>query len=148
MFLVNLRRHLAEDGIAFLSTPNRRIFSLDHVPSPMNQEHVRELAYEELIALLNPHFSRVEVYGQRFVDRELLEAWKEDVRRKDRAVQAGDSVGSEGYSAQSFARFRLIYRRLMRTPCWERLSGSGSAGVWSRVVSVRIRTGSNALYIQ
>ena len=89
MFLVNLRRHLAEDGIAFLSTPNRRIFSLDHVPSPMNQEHVRELAYEELIALLNPHFSRVEVYGQRFVDRELLEAWKEDVRRKIEQCKQG-----------------------------------------------------------
>ena len=42
-FLANLRRHLAPGGIAFVSTPNRLVFSLGHEPSPVNKEHIKEL---------------------------------------------------------------------------------------------------------
>jgi 2-polyprenyl-3-methyl-5-hydroxy-6-metoxy-1,4-benzoquinol methylase len=35
-FLPNLRRHLAAGGAAFVTTPNRPVFSLGHEPSPVN----------------------------------------------------------------------------------------------------------------
>src|SRR4051812_10910520 len=46
-FLSNLRRPLAPGGAAFVTTPNRLEFSLGHEPSPVNREHVKELALEE-----------------------------------------------------------------------------------------------------
>jgi SAM-dependent methyltransferase len=88
-FVRNIRRHLASDGIAFISTPNREIFSMGHEPSPVNREHIKELDREEFEALLRPHFSRVEIYGQRFTKRELLDAWKNDVRSKIAQCGAG-----------------------------------------------------------
>lgn len=89
-FVANIRRHLAPDGVAFLSTPNRLVFSLGFEPSPVNREHVKELTLEELLALLRPHFGHVEVYGQRFRDPALLEAWRADVRRKIESCRRGD----------------------------------------------------------
>jgi SAM-dependent methyltransferase len=88
-FVANLRRHLAAHGAAFVSTPNRLVFSLGYEPSPVNREHVKELDLEEFAALLRPHFSHVEIYGQRFRDGRLLEAWQADVRQKIRACQEG-----------------------------------------------------------
>jgi trans-aconitate methyltransferase len=81
-FLANLRRHLAPDGIAFVTTPNRLVFSLGHEPSPVNKEHVRELTLDEFRDVLRPHFAHCEIYGQRFKDPALLAAWEADVRRK------------------------------------------------------------------
>jgi SAM-dependent methyltransferase len=88
-FLANLRRHLAPGGIAFISTPNRDVFSLGHEPSPVNKEHIKELTCDELIDLLRPHFSSIEIHGQRFRSPALLGAWKEDVRAKIRQCQEG-----------------------------------------------------------
>jgi SAM-dependent methyltransferase len=88
-FLANLRRHLAPDGVALVTTPNREVFSLGHEPSPVNQEHLKELTAGEFAELLRPHFSHVELYGQRFREARLLRAWEEDVRRKIRACQEG-----------------------------------------------------------
>jgi len=81
-FVRNIRRHLTSQGIAFISTPNRDIFSMGHEPSPVNREHIKELDRNEFEALLRPHFSHVEIYGQRFTKSELLEGWKSDVRSK------------------------------------------------------------------
>jgi 2-polyprenyl-3-methyl-5-hydroxy-6-metoxy-1,4-benzoquinol methylase len=88
-FVANLRRHLAPGGAAFVSTPNRLVFSLGYEPSPVNREHIRELTRTELLALLAPHFNRVEIYGQRFKDSRLLERWRADVRAKIRECEAG-----------------------------------------------------------
>src|SRR5215469_868633 len=88
-FVANVRRHLAPDGVAFLSTPNRLVFSLGFEPSPVNREHVKELTLEEFLALLRPHFGHVEVYGQRFRDPALLEAWRADVRLKIESCRQG-----------------------------------------------------------
>jgi 2-polyprenyl-3-methyl-5-hydroxy-6-metoxy-1,4-benzoquinol methylase len=75
-FVANVRRHLAPGGAAFVSTPNRDVFSLGHEPSPVNREHVKELTRDEFVGLLRPHFSGVEVHGQRFKDVGLLRAWQ------------------------------------------------------------------------
>ncbi len=81
-FLANLRRHLTPDGVAFVTTPNRLVFSLGHEPSPVNKEHIKELTLDEFRAMLLPHFTHCEIYGQRFKDVALLAAWEADVRRK------------------------------------------------------------------
>ncbi|WP_165251872.1 class I SAM-dependent methyltransferase [Paludisphaera soli] len=81
-FLANMRRHLAPDGVAFVSTPNRQVFSLGHEPSPMNKEHIKELQLDEFHELVGRYFSDVTIYGQQFRDDALLEAWKDDVRAK------------------------------------------------------------------
>src|SRR5262249_22170799 len=70
-------------------TPNRPVFSLGAEPSPVNKEHLKEFTVDELHALLRPHFSRVEVVGQRFKDPALLDAWKDDVREKIRLCDRG-----------------------------------------------------------
>jgi SAM-dependent methyltransferase len=88
-FLANLRRHLAPDGVALVTTPNRDVFSLGHEPSPVNREHVKELTADEFVDLLEPHFPKVELYGQRFREARLLRAWQEDVRGKIRACREG-----------------------------------------------------------
>jgi SAM-dependent methyltransferase len=88
-FIKNIRRHLAPTGMAFISTPNRDIFSIGHEPSPMNREHVKELNREEFERLLQPHFSNIEIWGQRFKKNALLEAWKADVREKITQCQSG-----------------------------------------------------------
>jgi SAM-dependent methyltransferase len=88
-FLANLRRHLAPGGLAFVTTPNRDVFSLGHEPSPVNREHVKELTAVEFVDLLRPHFAGVELYGQRFREERLLRAWQEDVRGKIRACREG-----------------------------------------------------------
>jgi SAM-dependent methyltransferase len=81
-FLANLRRHLGPDGLAFVTTPNRLVFSLGHEPSPVNEEHIKELTLDEFRNMLAPHFSSYAIYGQRFKDAALLAAWEADVRHK------------------------------------------------------------------
>jgi SAM-dependent methyltransferase len=88
-FVKNIRRHLAVSGVAFISTPNRDVFSIGHEPSPVNREHVKELTREEFERLLQPHFSEIEIWGQRFKKNALLEAWKKDVRGKITQCQSG-----------------------------------------------------------
>jgi SAM-dependent methyltransferase len=88
-FTANLRRHLSSDGVAFVSTPNRLVFSLGHQPSPMNHEHIKELTRDEFSDLLSAHFSRVEIYGQNFKTSALLDAWRDDVRRKIHQLETG-----------------------------------------------------------
>jgi SAM-dependent methyltransferase len=88
-FLANIRRHLAPDGVAFVTTPNRLIFSLGHEPSPVNKEHIKELTLDEFREVLRPHFAHREVYGQRFKDPALLAAWAADVRGKIESCRRG-----------------------------------------------------------
>jgi SAM-dependent methyltransferase len=88
-FLANVRRHLAPSGVAFVSTPNRLVFSLGHEPSPVNKEHIKELDRAEFDALVRRHFESVEIYGQRFKDVCLTRAWEDDVRGKIRRLKDG-----------------------------------------------------------
>ena len=88
-FLANLRRHLHPQGVAFVSTPNRLVFSLGHEPSPVNKEHIKELTLDEFRTLLRPHFARCEIYGQRFRDPARRAAWAADVRAKIALCQRG-----------------------------------------------------------
>lgn len=88
-FLDNIKRHLSPHGSAFISTPNRDVFSLGHEPSPMNREHIKELNLQEFTDLLTERFGSVEIFGQSFRDPALLTEWEADVRKNIKSLEAG-----------------------------------------------------------
>lgn len=88
-FLRNLRRHIKADGVVFLSTPNRDIFSLGHEPSPINREHLKELNFNEFQHVLQCEFSKIEIWGQKFKNPELLSAWSDDTKKKISQLEMG-----------------------------------------------------------
>jgi SAM-dependent methyltransferase len=117
-FIKNIRRHLSPTGMAFISTPNRDIFSIGHEPSPMNREHLKELNRGEFERLLQPHFSNIEIWGQRFKKNALLEAWKADVREKITQCQSGTRWQKVPSMRERLMHFPLINKayenRLLR----------------------------------
>jgi SAM-dependent methyltransferase len=120
-FLANLRRHLAPGGIAFVSTPNREVFSLGFEPSPVNREHVKELDLAEFTALLHRSFPSVEVFGQRFARPELLRAWEADVRHKIDLCRQGRRWTDQPSLRGRLRRFRPIdwaYRVPLLRSAW------------------------------
>lgn len=135
-FLDNIRRHLAADGAAFVTTPNRLVFSLGHEPSPVNREHIKELTHDEFVALLRPHFSHVEVYGQRFRDPRMLEVWESDVRAKIRACQEGTRWEERPSLRKLLRRWRLV-NRAYNVPALRSLWRALRWGVPSRIKRAR-----------
>ncbi len=62
-FLDVLGRYLKPDGTAFITTPNRALFSLGKDVS-LNTTHVRELFSEEFRDLVQHRFDRFEIHSQ------------------------------------------------------------------------------------
>jgi SAM-dependent methyltransferase len=62
-FLDVLARYLKPDGTAFITTPNRALFSLGKDVS-LNATHVRELFFEEFRGLLEHRFVDVGIHSQ------------------------------------------------------------------------------------
>jgi SAM-dependent methyltransferase len=58
-------RALADDGVLIVSSPDKRSYS--DVSGFRNEFHVRELYRNELLALLEPHFPFVHLYGQKLL---------------------------------------------------------------------------------
>lgn len=79
--LETVYRHLGPSGIAFVSTPNRPVFSLNHEPSPVNHTHLKEYTLEEFRTMLARRFSMVEIWGQRFSDERLFRMQQSIVAR-------------------------------------------------------------------
>jgi SAM-dependent methyltransferase len=111
-FLSNIRRHLSPDGVAFITTPNRPVFSLGFEPSPINQEHIKELDISEFRDSLSPHFSSITIYGQRFTDSSLLELWKATTAEKIEQLKSGTRWATSQTAAPPFRsrlrRFHMI----------------------------------------
>lgn len=62
-FLLEIKRVLKKDGIAIISTPNKKIIRIEGTtPNPF---HLKELTLKEFKKLLNNYFRGVEFYGQR-----------------------------------------------------------------------------------
>ncbi len=130
--LDNIKRHLRAGGIAFLSTPNRPVFSLDHEPSPINREHIKELCLGELRSLLKGHFPSVEIYGQRFKRKALLEAWQADVRHKINELHAGTRWQRKERLSDRLRRVEVVeraYRNPLLRAGWRRLRWGLIAGL-------------------
>lgn len=58
-------RVLARDGVLVLSSPDKRTYS--DLTGFANPHHVRELYRDELLALLKPHFSSIDLFGQKLL---------------------------------------------------------------------------------
>ena len=66
MYVSEMRRVLAADGVLICSTPNRRVLNPGRTlaDAPFNRFHVREYTAVELESLLRRGFETVELYGQ------------------------------------------------------------------------------------
>jgi SAM-dependent methyltransferase len=62
LLLSGIRRILASDGVACLSTPNRRVRLLP-LQRPWNREHLREYSLSGFRSALGKHFSSVVILG-------------------------------------------------------------------------------------
>lgn len=107
-FLANMRRHLRTGGVVLISTPNREVFSSGNEPSPMNREHIKELSATELVDLVRPFFTNVELWGQRFKTFGLQKAWDDDVKSK--IAQLRDGTRWKEASPESLTR--RVYKGL------------------------------------
>jgi SAM-dependent methyltransferase len=63
--IAELRRVTRPNGLLYLSTPNR--LERERKDRTMFEYHVREYSPCELRALITPHFSTVQLFGQRYV---------------------------------------------------------------------------------
>lgn len=85
--LDTIYRHLNENGVALISTPNRPVFSLDHEPSPVNHTHLKEYNLTEYRRMLEGRFSKVDIWGQRFTDDRLFRMQQSIVARNIRDLK-------------------------------------------------------------
>jgi SAM-dependent methyltransferase len=63
-FMKNLERYLSPGGYAFISTPNKALFSLSKDTSFLNHTHKRELFFHEFCELVGSAFSDVNMFSQ------------------------------------------------------------------------------------
>ena len=79
--LDGILHHLRPGGTAFISTPNKSVFSLGYEPSPVNRTHIKEYTLDEFSSILCERFSSVELSGQRFRSAEMEERRKKALKR-------------------------------------------------------------------
>jgi ubiquinone/menaquinone biosynthesis C-methylase UbiE len=79
-----LHRVLKPDGMLTISTPSRTLSSPGRAMGdrPWNKNHKVEFTAEELQCLLEPHFEKLTVYGQRFVSKIFFLPGVEILRKK------------------------------------------------------------------
>lgn len=70
--LQNFREQFVPDGACFISTPNRLTLAPPGAEKSDNPWHLKEYDSDEFEALLQPHFSQVEIYGVFHARRLLL----------------------------------------------------------------------------
>lgn len=66
-------RVLTDDGMLVISSPDKRTYS--DATGFRNEFHIRELYRDELLALLQPHFRHVRLYGQKLLFQSAI--WSE-----------------------------------------------------------------------
>ena len=81
--LSEIQRVVRPDGWVFISTPNRRLQSpgKGKEDQPLNEYHVREFTYQEIIDILGAYFQQVHVEGQRFVPKLVMLPFLVRIRR-------------------------------------------------------------------
>ena len=82
-----IKRVLKEDGILFISSPDKRYYSEER--GFVNPFHVHELTSGEFRELLGSCFAHIEIAGQRFMNGCLM-MWEDHIA--DRTVSYGDLI--------------------------------------------------------
>jgi SAM-dependent methyltransferase len=108
--LREFREHLAEDGCLILTTPNRSMSFSE------NPYHVHEYTADELVAVLHPYFSRVEVHG--VAGNAKVTAYEASRRKQVERLLRLDPLGLRNVLPQpavrwAFARLAAIVRTLI-----------------------------------
>ncbi|NLH47590.1 MAG: glycosyltransferase [Myxococcales bacterium] len=106
-----IRRLLAPDGLAFVSTPNA-----DRPAKTPNPWHVREFRRDEFAALLQSHFARVQLLGQRRFSGMLFAA-----DRPTEAVTAAPE-SADYWIAVCGQQMLPEAARLIEIPYWQNLN--------------------------
>jgi hypothetical protein len=88
-------RVLAADGLLVISSPDKRTYS--DVTGFRNEFHVRELYRDELLALLQPHFPYLRLYGQKLLFQSAI--WSAETRGNGPASCATVSADAGGVEA-------------------------------------------------
>lgn len=68
LFIENLKKYLYPGAIAFISTPNKALFSITKNKSFLNSTHVKELYFEEFHHSISSSFKDVTIYSQIHTD--------------------------------------------------------------------------------
>lgn len=74
--MLEIRRVLKPDGVLIISSPNR--FTYSDEANFVNEYHVKELYYDELLELLGRHFQHIRCYGQRLATASFVSPLKTD----------------------------------------------------------------------
>lgn len=112
-YLDEIRRVLVPGGVVLFTTPNA-VLRLDPGMKPWNQFHVREFNADELVDLLQPFFSKVEISGL-FADPELYEIERNRLTTA-RANARYRSGGAQAIAGALTKARRWLTRRSQPTP--------------------------------
>jgi SAM-dependent methyltransferase len=82
-------RLLAPGGLLLLSSPDKRTYS--DATGFRNEHHVRELYREELLALLEPHFGAIRLFGQKLLFQSAIWSLEALPLRVEATTAIGDS---------------------------------------------------------
>jgi ubiquinone/menaquinone biosynthesis C-methylase UbiE len=82
--LLEIKRVLKENGLLIISSPNRRLTSLDKSinKAPDNEYHYVEFLKEEFTSLLSRYFEIIGLFGQRSISKLFLIAYLERLFRR------------------------------------------------------------------
>lgn len=97
-------RVLSDDGVLLISSPDKRTYS--DLAGFRNEFHVRELYREELLALLQPHFGQIRLYGQKLLFQSAL--WSLDGRDGPTDLCTTNADGSASAATLDYAPMYFI----------------------------------------
>lgn len=126
-FLAEAARRLRPGGLFVTSTPNGELTVRDEQGRNVNPFHVREFTREEFVALLSPHFARVELHGQ----------WETN----DRKIRLLESRRAFDLACEAYynpaARVGRIVKRLFGRPAAPppEYRAEGAAYSWEHVIA-------------
>ncbi|MDW7776895.1 MAG: class I SAM-dependent methyltransferase [Methanosarcinales archaeon] len=72
-FLLEMIRILKDDGYIFISTPNKKFHSKHKDFQDINPFHIREYELNEFRNILEKKFSHVEIYGERYSKKYIID---------------------------------------------------------------------------